>query len=109
MVIGITQFQATKFRQIDQVIYTQMLTALKQNMDVIAHENPSVNFAFALSDILAEVLQKTEPILFVFEDVSLIDTPHHDMVQGAGYIQSGLAWHGQFCRNPVRLSRDLHV
>jgi hypothetical protein len=25
MVIGITQFQATKFRQIDQVIYTQML------------------------------------------------------------------------------------
>lgn len=85
-----------------------ILTTLKQNMDVIAHDNPSVNFAFALSDILAEALYKTGHVLFVFEDGSLVDTPHHDMVQGAGYIQSGFAWHGQFYRYRVCLSRELH-
>jgi hypothetical protein len=71
-----------------------VFTTLKQNMGVIAHENPSVYFALPISDILTKALQESGPVLFVFEDSSFIDTPHHDMMQGTGKIQSGLPWHG---------------
>jgi hypothetical protein len=83
-------------------------TTLKQNMDMIAHESPSVIFALALCNILTEPLQKTRPVLFVFEDGSFVDAPHHDMVQSAGNVQSRLPWHEESYRNAVCLSRDLH-
>jgi hypothetical protein len=59
-------------------------------MGVIAHEDIGIDPAFALSDILNRALRKTGLVLIVLEDGGLIDTPHHDMMQGAGDIQAGL-------------------
>jgi hypothetical protein len=70
------------------------LPLLKKNMDVITHEDPSIDRAFALCDIPAQALKKTGLVLIVLEDNGLIDTPHHDMMQGAGDVQAGLTWQG---------------
>jgi hypothetical protein len=86
-----------------------LFATLKEYMDVIAHEDPGIDPAFALSDILTQALQEFRLILFVFEDDGLIDTPHHDMMQGAGDVQAGLSWHGQSYRNVSCLSRELHI
>jgi len=32
--------------------------------------------------------------LIVQEDRRPVDSPYHDMVQGAGYIEPCLSWHG---------------
>jgi hypothetical protein len=83
-----------------------LFAAFKQNMDVITHEDPGIDRAFALCDILTQALQKTGLVLIVLEDDGLIDTPHHDMMQGARDVQAGLTWHARFYPNIAYLSRQ---
>lgn len=61
---------------------------------MVVHEDPGIDGAFPLGNVLFEALQKACLILSIVEYVGFVDSPHHDMVQGAGNIQSCLAWHG---------------
>jgi hypothetical protein len=63
-------------------------------MDVVVHEDPGIDGTFPFYHILPEAFEKERFILSVVEYVSFVDSPHHDVVQGSGYVQSRLAWHG---------------
>jgi hypothetical protein len=85
-----------------------LLAALKQDVYVIAQEDPGVDGAFALSDIVAEAFQEKGSVLVVIEDGRFVDAPHHDMMQGTGNIQSGLSRHELAYRTIHNLSSVLH-
>jgi len=71
-----------------------VLATLEKDMNMVVHEDPGINRAFPLYYILSESFKKLRLVLIVVEYVGLVDSPHHDMVQGPRYIQSRLAWHG---------------
>ena len=71
-----------------------MFAALKKNMNVVVHEDPGIDRTFSLDNVLSEAFEKTRLVLIVVEYVGFVDSPHHDVVQGSGYVQSRLAWHG---------------
>ena len=71
-----------------------VFAALKKKMNVVIHEGPGINRTFSLDNFLSKAFEKTRFILIVVKDVGFVDSPHHDMVQGSGYVQSRLAWHG---------------
>lgn len=62
-------------------------------MYVVVHEDPGIYGTFPFDYILPESFQKARLILIVVEYVGFVDSPYHDMVQGARYIQSRLTWH----------------
>ena len=53
---------------------------------MIVHKDPGVDCALPLQNGLAESFEEPGLVLVVSEDVCLIDPPHHDMMQGAGYV-----------------------
>jgi len=57
--------------------------ALEEDMNVIIHQHPGIDGAFALLDRLPQPLEKTSPVLLVSKYPGAIAPPHHDMVQGA--------------------------
>jgi hypothetical protein len=63
-------------------------------MYVVVHKDPGIDGTFSLNNILAEALKKARFVFIVVKYVGLVDAPHHDMVQGSGYVQSRLSWHG---------------
>ncbi len=63
-----------------------LLAALEENVDVIVHEDPGIDRAFPVHDVLAETLDEPGFVLIVFKYVRFIYAPHHDMVQGAGDV-----------------------
>jgi len=71
-----------------------VFAAFKKNMNVIVHEDPGIDGTFPIDHILSEAFQKSRLVLIVVEYVCLVDSPHHDMMQGSRYVQSRLAWHG---------------
>ena len=83
------------------------LAAPEEEMDVIGHQIPGVDGAFSLSYIETESLKEEAPVLIVFEYVGFVDAPHHDMVQGAGYIESSLARHQSIILKKGTLSRNI--
>jgi hypothetical protein len=72
-----------------------LFAAFEQNMDVIVHKDPGIDGTFAIIDCLPEALQETHPVLVVLENYGFVDAPHHDMVQCAGDIETGLTWHDE--------------
>jgi hypothetical protein len=71
-----------------------VLAAPKEEMDVTVQERPGVDGAFSFDGILAEPLKEQGPVPVIPEDVGFIDPPNHDVVQGAGHVQSGSTRHG---------------
>jgi hypothetical protein len=69
------------------------LTALENEVNVIVHQDPSVKNALPFRDNSTESFEKPDFVLVVSKDVRLVDAPNHDVMQGAGDIQSCLAWH----------------
>ena len=67
--------------------------ALEQDVDMVVHERPGVDCAFAFSDGLSESFEESGLVFVVAEDVGLVYPADHDVVQGAGDVQSCLAWH----------------
>jgi hypothetical protein len=51
-----------------------LFAAFKQNMDVITHEDPGLDRAFALCDIPAQAFKETGLVLIVLEDDGLYYT-----------------------------------
>jgi hypothetical protein len=86
-----------------------VIAALEKNMNVVVHEDPGVHRTFTLDYILSESLQKARLVLIVVEYVGLVDSPHHDMVQGSGYVQSCLAWHGMIVLKRRRFVKLLAI
>ena len=76
-----------------------LLAALKKNVNVVIHEDPGIDGTFSVDNVLSESFKEPRLVLIVFEYLSLVDSPHHDMVQGSGYVQSRLAWHGVILLN----------
>ena len=72
-----------------------VLAAPEEDMDVIVHEDPGKDGTAAFGDVLSEPFEESRLVLVVLEDGGFIDPTHHDMVQGAGDIQSCLAGHGE--------------
>jgi hypothetical protein len=52
-----------------------------------------IDGAFPLKNVLSEAFEKAGLVLIIVEYVRLVDSPHHDVVQGSGYVESRLAWH----------------
>jgi len=71
-----------------------VFAAFEKNMDVVVHEDPGIDGAFPFHYVLTEAFEKARLVLIVVEYVCLVDSPHHDMVQGSEDIESRLAGHG---------------
>lgn len=71
-----------------------VFAALKKNVNMVVHEDPRIDGAFPLNNVLPEAIEKASLVLVIIEYVGLVYSPHHDVVQCSGYIQSRLAWHG---------------
>ncbi|HWR72417.1 MAG TPA: hypothetical protein VN604_04570 [Nitrospirota bacterium] len=78
-------------------------------MDVIAHQNPGVDGALSLAYIQTKSLKEKASVLIVFEYGGFVDAPHHDMVQGAGYIEAGLARHESILLKKGALSINISI
>ena len=63
-------------------------------MDVIVHQDPGINRTLPLRYVFAQPLQKSSLVVVIHEYICFVDPAHHDVVQSAGGIESGLAWHG---------------
>jgi hypothetical protein len=81
--------------------------ALKKNMNVVIHEDPGIDGTFFLYSVPSEALKKTRLVLIVVEYVSLVDSPHHNMVQGSGHIESRLTWHEVILLNRVWIVKPM--
>ena len=86
-----------------------VLAAPEEKMNVIGHQNPGVDGAVPLTHIETESLKEKVPVLIVFEYVGFVDAPHHDMMKGTGYIESGLAWHRSIIFKKGTLSRNISI
>jgi len=75
--------------------------ALEKDVDVIVHKDPGVDRAFPLQNGLAESFEEPGFVFVVSEDVRLVDPPDHDVMQGAGDVQSCLAGHGRILTKTV--------
>jgi len=62
----------------------------KKNMGVIGEKNPCVTGGLGLGQELRESLQEILPVPVVYEDLSTLYTPDHDVVQDTGRAQTGL-------------------
>jgi len=77
--------------------------ALEEKVCVIVHKDPRVHGALSVHDVLAESFKKMGFVLIVLEYVCFIVPAHHDMVQGASYVEAGLARHGNVTANRTPL------
>jgi hypothetical protein len=71
-----------------------LFAAPEQDMDMIAHEHPGVYRARCFLDGHAKPIKKPGFIFVISEYSGFVDPSHHDVVQGSGDIQAGLARHG---------------
>ena len=70
-----------------------VFAAFKEDVDMVVHKRPCVDRAFPFFDVLAEPFEKTGLIFVVSEYFRFVDPSHHDVMQGAGDVQTGLASH----------------
>jgi hypothetical protein len=62
-------------------------------MEMIRNQCPAVAGCGGLFQNRTESFQKPVSIGIVFKNVSSLDTPAYDMMQGTRRIYSGLTWH----------------
>ena len=65
----------------------------KKEMGMIRDEHPCVTGSFTLREEFRKALQKILPVPVVYEYLSTLDTPDHDVLQKTGRVQAGLSWH----------------
>lgn len=65
---------------------------------MVVHERPGVDNTAAFAYAITEALQKTGLILIIIEDNGLVDPAHHNVMKGAGSIETGLTWHERTLR-----------
>ena len=53
---------------------------------MVVHEHPGVDCAFGVLNVLSKTLKKAGFVLCIAEDVCFVDSPDHDVVEGAGDI-----------------------
>ena len=63
-------------------------------MSVILDENPCVTGRFSLGQEFCQAVQEILSIPVVYEYLSTLDSPDHDVVQDTGRVQASLSWHG---------------
>ncbi len=69
------------------------LVAFEENVYVIVQQCPGIDCAFSLGQDQPESFEEPAFVFVVTENVCLVDSSNHDVVQGTGDIQAGLAWH----------------
>jgi len=62
------------------------LAAPHQEVDMGFHEHPRIEGGLRLEDVLAQTGKKARPVLVIIKNIRSVDSPHHDMVKGAGSI-----------------------
>ncbi len=80
--------------------------ALEEEMYMVVHEHPGINRALPLFNVLTKAFEKARLVFVVPEYFGFVDPPHHDVMQCAGDIQSGLTWHGASLREEWWLVKD---
>ena len=65
-------------------------------MNVIGYQRPTNGKGFRLGDDITQTFDKIIPVLIIGKDTTVLDTANDDMMQGAGSINSGFAWHKFF-------------
>ncbi len=60
---------------------------------MVVHEDPGIDGTFSVCNVLPKPLKKLRLVLIVVKYVGLVDSAHHDMVQGSGDVESRLAGH----------------
>jgi len=63
----------------------------KEEMGVIGKEHPCVTGGLGLGQKFRRTRQEILPIPVVYEDLSTLNTPDHDVVQDTGRVQAGLS------------------
>ena len=63
-----------------------VLATLKEDVNVIVHENLGKDRAPGFGNVLAEPFEEFALVLVVIKYLGLVDPSHHDMVQGAGNV-----------------------
>ena len=76
--------------------------AFEQDMDMVVHKHPGGHRATSVFDVLTKPFKKAALVFVISEYFRFVDSPHHDVMQSAGDVQSGLAWHGVSLRELVR-------
>ena len=79
-----------------------VFAAFEQDMDMIVHKHPGVHRTSSVLDVLTKPFKKAALVFVISEYFCFVDSPHHDVMQSAGDVQSGLAWHGASLRDLVR-------
>ncbi len=72
------------------------LTAFEEDMDMIIHENPSIDSTLPFIHNLTEAFYKLHPVVVVYEDCAFVDPPHHNVMEGTRGIQTGSARHNEY-------------
>jgi hypothetical protein len=62
------------------------LSASEEEVDVVVHEDPGVNGAFGVLNVLPKTLKELGFVLAIAKNILFVDSPDHDMVQSAGDI-----------------------
>jgi len=60
---------------------------------MIWDEHPCVTGSFSLGEEFQKALEEILPVPVVYEDLSTLYTPDHDVVQDTGRVQAGLSRH----------------
>ncbi len=77
----------------------------KQKVVMIGHQRPAVAGCGCLLQNRTESFQKPISIGIVFKNVSSLDTPAYDMMQGTRRIYSGLTWHVTYYHKQMKIEK----
>ena len=80
-----------------------VFAAFEEDMDMVVHKHPGVHRAISVFDVLTKPFEKAALVFVISEYFCFVDSPHHDVMQSAGNVQSGSAWHGASVRQLVSL------
>jgi hypothetical protein len=75
---------------------------LDKQMDMIAHENISVETEMMTRFIGGNYLKVFFVIRGFLEDLLFLVTARDDMIKGAGVFDAGFSWHGRMLAKPVK-------
>jgi len=67
--------------------------SLTKQMKMIRQESPRIDFHCALFRQFSQTADKIYPIAIIEEDLSLLNSSSHHMVQNPGGVQSRCSWH----------------
>jgi hypothetical protein len=66
----------------------------KKEMQIIGDQHPCQTTGAALSQYRFRAMQKIFPVLIIFKDAPLFDSPDHHVMERSRCIQARSPWHG---------------